>query len=105
MVVSILKHEKEILINSEKRASDGVRNLSERVHHLQSSLDTIQSTEEVQETARAAERRKHKEYLKQVERDWAEAKKELQEERDHVRALMLDREKAMDNSMKQVDEM
>ncbi|XP_073117973.1 nuclear-pore anchor [Elaeis guineensis] len=105
MEVSILKHEKEILINSEKRASDEVRSLSERVHRLQSSLDTIQSAAEVQETARAAERRKHEEHLKQVERDWAEAKKELQEERDHVRALMLDKEKAMDNSMKQVDEM
>ncbi|XP_008793820.2 nuclear-pore anchor isoform X1 [Phoenix dactylifera] len=105
MEVSILKHEKEILINSEKRASDEVRSLSERVHRLQSSLDTIQNTEEVRETARAAERRKHDKYLKQVERDWAETKKELQEERDHVRALMLDREKAMDNSMRQVDEM
>lgn len=33
--VSILKHEKEILVNSEKRALDEVRSLIERVHRLQ----------------------------------------------------------------------
>ncbi|KAL3619617.1 hypothetical protein CASFOL_034529 [Castilleja foliolosa] len=49
MKVSILKHEKKILPNSEKRASDEVLILSERVHRLQASLDTIQSTEEVRE--------------------------------------------------------
>lgn len=39
--VSILKHEKEILNNSERRASDEVRNLSERVHRLQVLFDTV----------------------------------------------------------------
>lgn len=33
--VSVLKHEKEMLFNSEKRACDEVCNLSERVHRLQ----------------------------------------------------------------------
>lgn len=33
--VSFLKHEKEMLSNSEKRASDEVCSLSERVHRLQ----------------------------------------------------------------------
>lgn len=33
--VSVLKHEKEMLANSERRASDEVRSLSERVHRLQ----------------------------------------------------------------------
>ena len=33
--VSVLKHEKEMFSNSEKRAFDEVRSLSERVHRLQ----------------------------------------------------------------------
>ncbi|OVA15206.1 Tetratricopeptide [Macleaya cordata] len=104
MEVSILKHEKEMLLNSENRASEEVRRLSERVHRLQSSLDTIQSAEEVREEARTMERRKQEEYLKRVEREWAEAKKELQEERDNVRSLTLDREQTIKNAMRQVEE-
>lgn len=71
---SILKHEKDMLVNAEKRALDEVRSLSERVYRLQvlfppmsvihflrftlvltssysmqASLDTIQSTDEVRE--------------------------------------------------------
>lgn len=33
--LSVLKHEKEMMVNSEKRACDEVCNLSERVHRLQ----------------------------------------------------------------------
>ena len=33
--VSVLKHEKEMLLNAEKRACDEVRSLSGRVHRLQ----------------------------------------------------------------------
>ncbi|CAL5321269.1 unnamed protein product [Camellia sinensis] len=105
MEVSVLKHEKEMLLNSEKRACDEVRSLSERVHRLQASLDTIQSAEEVREEARRAERRKQEEYIRQIEKEWAEAKKELQEERDNVRRLTLDREETMKNAMRQVEEM
>ncbi|XP_073010170.1 nuclear-pore anchor isoform X2 [Typha latifolia] len=105
MEVSIVKHEKEFLVNSERRALEEMRSLSERVHRLQSSLDTIQSTDDVREEARALERRKHEEYVQRVERDWAEAKKELQEERDRVRSLTLDNEKAVQTSMQQVEKM
>ncbi|XP_059661908.1 nuclear-pore anchor isoform X2 [Cornus florida] len=105
MEVSVLKHEKEMLSNSEKRAFDEVRSLSERVHRLQASLDTIQSAEEVREEARGAEKRKQEEYIKQIEREWVEAKKELQEQRDNVRSLSLDRENTMKNAMRQVEEM
>ncbi|KAF8412623.1 hypothetical protein HHK36_000592 [Tetracentron sinense] len=135
MEVSILKHEKEMLLNSEKRASDEVRSLSERVYRLQASLDIIQSAEEVREDARAMERKKQEEYIKKVEglilldlltflfpvsvtainclllsilmgkREWADAKKELQEERDNVRTLTLDREHTIKNAMRQVEEM
>ncbi|KAK4434730.1 Nuclear-pore anchor [Sesamum alatum] len=105
MEVSILKHEKEILQNSEKRASDEVRSLSERVHRLQASLDTLQSTEEVREEARAMERRKQEEYIHKIEREWAEAKRELQEERDNVRNLTLERESTLKNALRQVEEL
>ncbi|CAI9087966.1 OLC1v1022182C1 [Oldenlandia corymbosa var. corymbosa] len=104
MEISLLKQEKEILINSEKRASDEVRSLSERVHRLQVSLDTIQSTEEVREEARCAERRQQELHIKQIEREWAEAKKELHEERDKVRQLTLERENGMTNSLIQAEE-
>lgn len=33
--VSVLKHEKDLLVNSEKRALDEVGSLSQRVHRLQ----------------------------------------------------------------------
>ncbi|XP_052178509.1 nuclear-pore anchor isoform X2 [Diospyros lotus] len=105
MEVSMLKQEKEMLTHAEKRACDEVRGLSERVYRLQASLDTIQSAEEVREEARRAERRKQEEYVKRIEKEWAEAKKDLQEERDNVRRLTLDREEIMKNAMKQVEEM
>ncbi|KAM7250664.1 hypothetical protein ACFE04_022547 [Oxalis oulophora] len=104
MEVSMLKREKELLSNAEKRACDEVHSLSERVHRLQASLDIIQSSDGVREEARAAERRKQEEYIKQLERDWAEARKELQEERASVRMLRLDREQNLKNSMRQVEE-
>lgn len=40
-----------------------------------------------------------------LQREWAEARKELQEERDNVRALTLDRERTIKNAMRQVEEM
>ncbi|XP_021299554.1 nuclear-pore anchor isoform X2 [Herrania umbratica] len=104
MEVSVLKHEKEMLTNAEKRACDEVRSLSERVYRLQASLDTIQSAEEVREEARAMDRRRQEEYVIQIEKEWAEAKKQLQEERDNVRTLMSDREQTLKNAMKQVEE-
>ncbi|CAL5187045.1 unnamed protein product [Lathyrus oleraceus] len=105
MELSALKNEKEVLSNAEKRASDEVRNLSERVYRLQATLGTIQSAEEVREEARVAERVKQEEHSKQLEREWAEAKKELQEERENVRRLALDRDQTMKNSLRQVEDM
>ncbi|KAJ0865910.1 hypothetical protein HanRHA438_Chr12g0545861 [Helianthus annuus] len=52
MEVSVLRREKEILVNSEKRAFEEVRVMSERVHQLQATLNTIQSAEEVREESR-----------------------------------------------------
>ncbi|XVF77755.1 hypothetical protein PTKIN_Ptkin14bG0072200 [Pterospermum kingtungense] len=99
MEVSILKHEKEMLANAEKRASDEVRALSERVHRVQ-----VDSLIDLGFETRALERRRQEEYVKQIEKEWAEAKKQLQEERDTVRTLMSDREQNLKNGMKQVEE-
>ncbi|KAH6764476.1 hypothetical protein C2S51_015725 [Perilla frutescens var. frutescens] len=103
--VSVLKQEKEMLQNSEKRASEEVCSLSERVHRLQASLDTMQSAEEVREEARGIERRKQEEYANKIEREWTEAKRELQEQRDLVRHLSLEHESTLKDARKQVDEL
>nr|XP_027063206.1 nuclear-pore anchor [Coffea arabica] len=104
MEVSLVKQEKEMLLNAERRAADEIRSLSERAHRLQASLNTIESTEEVREEARCAERKKQELYINQIEREWAEAKKELNEERDRVRNLTLERESSLNSALKQVEE-
>lgn len=40
-----------------------------------------------------------------LQREWAEARKELHEERDSAQALRLDREQTIKDAMKQVEEM
>ncbi|KAK1303865.1 Nuclear-pore anchor [Acorus calamus] len=105
MEVSILKHEREIMVNSEKRASEEVQSLSDRVRRLQASLDTIQSSQEARDDARAMERRMQDDYIRRTERDWAEAKAELQEERDRVRMLTLEKDKKIEHAMGQMDEL
>ncbi|TVU28462.1 hypothetical protein EJB05_19979 [Eragrostis curvula] len=105
MEVSILKLEKEMLVKLEKRASDEVHDLTERVHRLQATIDTIHTTKEIQENARSVERKNHEDNIKRLERDWAELKKELQEQRDHVRVLTLEKKNAFDSCMKQVEDM
>lgn len=105
MEVSVLKREKEILVNSEKRAFEEVRSMSERLQQLQATLNTIQSAEEVREEARSANRMSQEDYVKRAEREWADAKKELQEERDNSRKLALEHESAMLGSMQRIEEM
>ncbi|CAN6457286.1 unnamed protein product [Victoria cruziana] len=105
MQVSALQHEKDLLLNSEKRALDEVRALSERAHRLQANLDAFHSIEEVRENARMAERRKLEGDLQKAQREWAEAKQELQDERKIVQNLTLDREQTIRNAMQQVDDM
>ncbi|KAL8224372.1 hypothetical protein R6Q57_019847 [Mikania cordata] len=105
MEVSVLKREKEILSNSEKRAFEEVRIMSEKVHQLQATLNTIQSAEEAREESRSAHRMSQEDYVKRTERDWAEAKKELQQERDNIRQLTLEHESAMRGSMQRIEEM
>ncbi|CAA7392158.1 unnamed protein product [Spirodela intermedia] len=75
-----------------------------RKFSMESTLDTIQSSDEVREDARRMEKIRLEEHAKQIEREWAEAKKELQEERDRVRKLTGEREKILENSLAQVEE-
>ncbi|KAL8046100.1 hypothetical protein ABFX02_08G156700 [Erythranthe guttata] len=103
--VDNLKHEKEMLKNSEKRASDEVRSLSERVYRLQASLDTIQSTEEVREGTRGLDRRKQEEYINNMEREWAEARRQLEEARVNAQHLSIERETASNNALKKIEEL
>nr|GEV17082.1 nuclear-pore anchor [Tanacetum cinerariifolium] len=105
MEVSVLKREKEILVNSEKRAFEEVRSMSERLQQLQATLNTIQSADEVREEARSANRMSQEDYVKRAEREWADAKRELQEERDNSRKLALEHESAMRGSMQRIEEM
>lgn len=105
MEVSVLRCEKEMLANAEKRACSEVHSLSERVYRLQASLDTLQSTEEAREEANRVERRKQDEYLNQIQKEWAQAKKDLDDERARVQQLIYDREEIRKSSFKQVEEM
>ncbi|KAH9616173.1 hypothetical protein KSS87_023924 [Heliosperma pusillum] len=105
MELSVLRREKELLLNSEKRAQDEVMDLSQRVYRLQASLDTLLSTEQVREEARAEERRKSEKYINQIERQLAEAQNELQEERNNVRTLSLNHEVTVKDAMRQVEDM
>lgn len=105
MEVSVLEHEKEILSNAEKRASEEVILLSDKVHRLQATLDTIQNVDEIRESSRQAERKRLEDDLNRLQREWVEAKKELQVERDHVRNLTLEREQTVKQAMSQVESM
>ncbi|XP_074272093.1 nuclear-pore anchor-like [Silene latifolia] len=105
MELAVLRREKELLLNSEKRAQDEVLDLSQRVYRLQASLDTVLSTEQVREEARAEERRKSEEHISQIERQLAEAQNELQEERNNVRTLSHNHELTVKDAMRQVEDM
>lgn len=105
MEVSVLEHEKEILSNAEKRASEEVILLSDRVHRLQATVDTIQNVDEIRESSRQAERKRLEDDLNRLQREWVEAKRELQVEREHVRNLTLEREQTVKQAMSQVESM
>ena len=49
-------------------------------------------------------RERQDEYAKQIEKEWAEAKTQVQEERDNVRTFISDCEHTLKNAMKQVKE-
>ncbi|KAM0927210.1 hypothetical protein ACQ4PT_003280 [Festuca glaucescens] len=99
-----------LVVDYEKRlreSADSMQAVEENSRKLlmEATIDTIHTTDEVQENARSMERRNQQEYIKRLERDWAELKKEVQEQRNHVRVLTLDKKSAFDGCMKQVEDM
>ncbi|GLJ39262.1 hypothetical protein SUGI_0801160 [Cryptomeria japonica] len=103
--VSVLEHEKNILSNAEKRVSEEVVELSKRVYKLQATLDTIHDVEEVRESSRVEERKRLEDKLNSLQREWAEAKEELQLEREHVRNLANEKEQTLKQAMSQIESM
>ncbi|OMO77802.1 Tetratricopeptide, MLP1/MLP2-like protein [Corchorus olitorius] len=108
---SVMKEaEHQLIVDYQKKLRESSESLLAAEEHsrkltMEATLDTIQSAEGVREEARAVDRRRQDEYVKQIEKEWAEAKRQLQEERDNVRTLMSDREQTLKNAMKQVEEM
>ncbi|KAH9316464.1 hypothetical protein KI387_025091 [Taxus chinensis] len=103
--VSVLEREKEILSNAEKRVSEEVVALSERVHRLQATLDTVHNVEEIRESSRIEERKRLEDNSNRLQREWAEAKQELHVEREHVRNLTVEKEQTVKQAMSQIESM
>ncbi|KAJ7568540.1 hypothetical protein O6H91_01G036800 [Diphasiastrum complanatum] len=101
--VSVLEREKELLVSAEKRASQEVSLLSERVHRLQATLDTIHNVEEVRELSRGTEKRRLEDEVNRMQKEWAELKHELELERGHVRNLTTERDRAVSQAMDRVE--
>jgi nucleoprotein TPR len=101
--VAVLEKEKAMLASAEKRASEEVASLSERVHRLQASLDTFQTVEEAREGVRAVERRKLEDEVNKLQKEWAEAKTELEMERAHGQNLIAQRDKAVSEALERVE--
>ncbi|CAM6077498.1 unnamed protein product [Sphagnum tenellum] len=101
--VAVLEKEKAMLASAEKRASEEVASLSERVHRLQASLDTFQTVEEAREGVRAVERRKLEDEVNKLQKEWAEAKTELEMERAHGQNLIAQRDKGVSEALERVE--
>lgn len=100
---SVTEREKELLAAAEKRASEEVATLSERVHRLQAALDTIHTVEEARESVRTAEKKRLESELNNLQKEWAEAKKELEIEREHGRYLTSQRDRAVTEALERVE--
>ncbi|KAK7256990.1 hypothetical protein RIF29_30644 [Crotalaria pallida] len=79
----VLKKEKESLSNAEKKASNTIHSLHERLHNLQIA---------VQESI--AEKKKLEEHIQMLEDGRAKMKNDLQEEKKRVRSLTVERNKS-----------
>jgi nucleoprotein TPR len=100
---SVTEREKELLAAAEKRASEEVATLSERVHRLQAALDTIHTVEEARESVRTAEKKRLESELNNLQKEWAEARKELEIEREHGRYLTSQRDRAVTEALERVE--
>lgn len=101
--VSVLEREKELLSISERRVSQELSSLSDRVHRLQATLDNIHTVEEVRETMNSAEKKKLEEETNRMQKEWVEMKHELDAERAHVRHLTHERDQVVKQAMDRVE--
>ncbi|KAL3677732.1 hypothetical protein R1sor_020688 [Riccia sorocarpa] len=101
--IAVLEKEKTLLAAAEKRASEEVGSLSDRVHRLQASDDTRQSVDEVRESMRTMEMKKLQDDWNHMQKEWADGKKELEAERSHSRNLIVSRDKAVKEAMDRVE--
>lgn len=92
---SVLEKEKELLSSAEEKVSKEVKTLTERVHYLQVTLETVQQAEDSKEGAHILERKRFEDDINRLQREWTEAKKELEAERLHTRNLVESRDRAV----------
>ncbi|KAH7301850.1 hypothetical protein KP509_23G046200 [Ceratopteris richardii] len=97
--VSVLEREKELISNAEKRASQEVSSLSDRVHRLQATLDSIETVNEAQQNLKSAEKKRLEDEINRMQREWVDMKHELETERAHSRHLSYERDQAAKETM------
>eukprot|EP00250_Pteridium_aquilinum_P020517 c24845_g1_i1 orf=374-6757(+) len=100
--VSVLEREKELISIAEKRASQELSSLSDRVHRLQATLDSIDTVKEAQESMRSAEKRKLEDEVHRMQKEWVEMKHELDSERAHTRHLSHERDLVVKQTMDRI---
>uniref|UniRef100_A0A7I4FVD3 Nucleoprotein TPR/MLP1 domain-containing protein n=1 Tax=Physcomitrium patens TaxID=3218 RepID=A0A7I4FVD3_PHYPA len=100
---SVAEREKELLAAAERRSSEEVAMLSDRLHRVQAALDTMQSVEETRESMRIVEKKKLESELSNLQKEWVEARKELEIEREHGRRLTTQRDRAVSEALERVE--
>eukprot|EP00850_Spirogloea_muscicola_P009225 SM000051S17585 [mRNA] locus=s51:507828:525769:- [translate_table: standard] len=101
--VSVLEKEKDLLASVERRASEEVSSLSQKVHHLQAMLDSKLEADDAKEATRRAEKAKAEDELRRLQREWADSKRELEQERSHTRDILAARDAAVRESSLRVE--
>eukprot|EP00850_Spirogloea_muscicola_P002409 SM000009S23538 [mRNA] locus=s9:661826:679755:+ [translate_table: standard] len=101
--VSVLEREKDLLASVERRASEEVSSLSQKVHHLQALLDSKREADDAKEATRRAEKAKAEDELRRLQREWADSKRELEQERSHARDILAARDTAVRESSLKVE--
>ncbi|CAI5462690.1 unnamed protein product, partial [Closterium sp. Yama58-4] len=91
---SVLEREKALLAAAEERATAEAGSALERMHRVQAAHDSLESTQAAREATWAAERKRLEDSIDRMQREWAEASRALEAERDHSRHLVEARDRA-----------
>ncbi|CAI5506783.1 unnamed protein product, partial [Closterium sp. Naga37s-1] len=91
---SVLEREKALLAAAEERATAEAGSALERMHRVQAAHDSLESTQAAREATWAAERKRLEGSIDRMQREWAEASRALEAERDHSRHLVEARDRA-----------